>query len=236
MTRDMVRVRVLAFDTALNACSVALMEDGVARKIVSRPMSAGHAEHLAPIAAALFNDTGIAPLDLDRIGAVVGPGQFAGVRIGLAFTKGLALGGRARVLGVSSLEALAESLGGAWDVPRAAVIDARRGEVYAALYAQPGSPLLNPAVVPLDRAVDLLARAAVDRPIVVCGSGAGLLTGLVPAAWRLEPALVDIDICAVARLVSVGDPALRPAQPLYLRPPDAAPAKPSRFALIGPAP
>lgn len=225
---------MLALDTALNACSLALVERGKLRAVSSRAMSAGHAEHLAPMAAALFHEAGSAPLDMDRIGVVSGPGQFAGVRIGLAFAKGLAIGGRAAVLGISSLEALAESAGGVWDGPRAAIIDARRGEAYAALYERPGAPRIAPHIAPIDAIIEAFAADTGEGALFVCGSGVALLAGKAPSVWRLDTSLVAIDILAVARLAASSDPAQRPASPLYLRAPDAAPAKPSRFAAIGP--
>jgi tRNA threonylcarbamoyladenosine biosynthesis protein TsaB len=227
-------MRVLAIDTALNACSLALTEDGVTRACVSRVMSAGHAEHLAPMAADLFREAGVLPLDLDRIGVVIGPGQFAGVRIGLAFALGLAIGGRAAVLGAPSLEALAESLGGAWVRPRAAIIDARRGEVYCALYAGPGAPLIAPMLAPVESAVAALARAANGTALHVCGSGAHHVASAAPPGSIIDEMRTEIDPLAVARLAASGDPASRPPKPLYLRAPDAAPAKPSRFAEVAP--
>lgn len=232
--RETGRVRVLAIDTALNACSLALTEEGATRASVSRAMSAGHAEHLAPMAATLFREAGVAPLDLDRIGVVIGPGQFAGVRIGLAFALGLAIGGRAVVLGVSSLEALAESLGGVWNRPRAAIIDARRGEVYCALYERPGAPLLAPILAPIEDAVASLAQAATGYALHVCGSGAPHFASAAPPGSTIDATRVEIDPIAVARIAASGDPAFRAPTPLYLRAPDAARAKPSRFAGIVP--
>lgn len=228
----MVRMRVLALDTALNSCSLAVLENGAPRAVLSRAMSAGHAEHLAPMAAALFAAARLAPLEFDRIGVVTGPGQFAGVRIGIAFARGLALGGSASVLGVSSLEALAESLDGVWSDLRGAVIDARRGEAYAALYAGRGEPLLAPFLAPIDSVVPAFVAAAAGRAVRLCGSGAAIVAPGAPPGWIVDASRVEIDPYAVARLAAAGDPASRPASPLYLRAPDAAPAKPSRFVMM----
>lgn len=226
-------MRILAIDTALNSCSLAVLDDGAPRAAVSRPMSAGHAEHLAPMAADLFRRTGLRAQDFARIGVVVGPGQFAGVRIGIAFALGLAIGGPSVVLGVSSLEALTESLGGPWTRPRAAIIDARRGEAYAAIFAKPGAALLEPMLVQIEALSDRVFAAASGQPLDVCGGGAGLITSAAPSAWSFHPAVAEIDPYAIARLVASADPARRPPSPLYLRAPDATPTKPSRFAAVG---
>lgn len=220
---------VLGLDTALDACSLAILKRGERAGDKFLPISQGHAEHLAPLARELFDEAGVSPAALDRIGVVVGPGQFAGVRIGLAFAEGLALGGRALVLGVSSLESLAASLAEDWPqgALRAAVVDARRGAVYAALYAARGNAVLAPFLSTIAEADERIARAADGAPLRLVGSGAGLLAG---GSGRSVAPLRDIDPYAVARLVAVADPALYPPTPLYLRAPDATPAAPSRFA------
>ncbi|HXI85963.1 MAG TPA: tRNA (adenosine(37)-N6)-threonylcarbamoyltransferase complex dimerization subunit type 1 TsaB, partial [Parvularculaceae bacterium] len=103
---------VLGLDTALKSCSAAIVENGSLRAEARLPLEKGHAEHLAPMVAALFREAQIGPRGIDRVGVVVGPGAFAGVRVGLAFARGLALGTEIRIVGVTSLAALAAGAAG----------------------------------------------------------------------------------------------------------------------------
>lgn len=220
-----------AIDTALNACSLAILGPGGrgADKFLTKflAMSQGHAEHLAPLAAALFTEAGVRAQDLDRIAVVSGPGQFAGVRIGLAFALGLALGGRAEVLGVSSLAAFAAGLEEAPESLRAAIVDARRGEVYAALYAPDGAIITPPFLAAEAEAAGRLKAAAGKRPVTLTGNGAAQLAPFAPE-WPAAPR-EHIDINALARFAQTAEAAHFPPTPIYLRAPDAAPAKPGPF-------
>ena len=99
----------LALDTCLAACSAALDRDGQTVGWISEPMARGHQERLAPMVRDLMADCGVAFGDLDRIGVTVGPGSFTGLRVGLAFAKGLALALNRPCVGVGALEALAAS-------------------------------------------------------------------------------------------------------------------------------
>ena len=80
---------VLALDTCLFACSAAVVRGGelLARRI--DPMARGHQERLAPLVQEVMAQAGLDFEALDRIGVTVGPGSFTGLRVGLAFAKGL---------------------------------------------------------------------------------------------------------------------------------------------------
>jgi tRNA threonylcarbamoyladenosine biosynthesis protein TsaB len=114
------RVLILAFDTATDLATSALVADGVALgERVTRPQSL-----LADIDA-LLAAAGVVPADLTGIVVGTGPGSFTGTRIGLSVARGLALSLELPVAGVSTLDALAAADDGAFPV-----IDARRGEVF----------------------------------------------------------------------------------------------------------
>jgi tRNA threonylcarbamoyladenosine biosynthesis protein TsaB len=120
-------VLTLAFDTATDVATVAVLRDG-------EPLGERRSRAVAVLADAdeLLREAGLRPDDLDLLAVGVGPGSFTGVRIGLAAARGLGLALELPVAGVSTLEALAAS--GAGAVP---VIDARRREVFTLLGGDP---------------------------------------------------------------------------------------------------
>jgi len=209
-------VNLLAIDTCLNACSVALDRDGESLAHASEPMQRGHQERLAGMTAEVMAAAGLAFADLDRIGVTVGPGSFTGLRVGLAFAKGLALALDRPCVGVGSLEALWRSLEPETaSGPVAAVIDAGRGRVYLQVFD--GAPLGAPDIVEIEQALARLAETCPHGELVLTGPGAGLLAPALPRA-RVD-GLQTPDPRAVARLARSAEPAS--ARPLYLRAPDA---------------
>ena len=119
---------VLAIDTATPVASVALLSDDVLFEREEQVTT--FSERLMTLVDELFVEAGRKPAELDAVVCGAGPGSFTGLRIGLATCKGLCLGTGARLLLVSSLEALA--LRGRGTV--LAALDAFRGEVYAGVY------------------------------------------------------------------------------------------------------
>ena len=205
---------VLGLDTAVGACSVAVLADGQPLAVLSEPMTRGHQERLASMAREAMDQAGAAFAALDRVGVTVGPGSFTGLRVGLAFAKGLALALDIPCVGVSVLEALAASEPGA-DLTLT-VIDARRGQLYLQAFVD-GRAVMAPDVLTIEAAA---ARAAEFRPssqTIIVGSGAPLLEGLIAGARIVGRAAPDP--VALTRL-AMGKPAA-PARPLYLRAPDA---------------
>lgn len=161
-----------------------------------------------------------------RLAVGVGPGSFTGVRIGLATARGLAAGTGLPVGGVCTLDAVGRALGelaGA-DRARLAVLDARRGEVFAALYSPTGERLWEPLVVP---PAELAERVAELRTPPL-GAGSGALRFRDELATRGLEVPDDADpvhrvaarhICALAATAANG--AGDSLDPIYLRPPDA---------------
>jgi tRNA threonylcarbamoyladenosine biosynthesis protein TsaB len=205
---------VLGLDTAVGACSVAVVADGEPLAAFSEAMQRGHQERLALMVREAMAEAGLAFGALDRIGVTVGPGSFTGLRVGLAFAKGLGLALARPVVGVGTLEALAASESGA-DLTIAA-IDARRGQIYLQAFSG-GHALMAPDVLPLETAAARLAELRPVGRVVMVGSGAPLLADLIAGALLLPRAAPDP--VALARLARTKPPT--PARPLYLRAPDA---------------
>jgi tRNA threonylcarbamoyladenosine biosynthesis protein TsaB len=203
---------VLGLDTCLSACSVAVLDGGAVLAHASEIMARGHQERLAPMAQSVMVEAGIPFSKLQRIGATVGPGSFTGLRVGVAFAKGLASALGVPAVGVGSLEALAAEASGLV----AAVIDARRDQLYLQIF-EDGQALMAPDVLPLGTAAARLAELTMGRALTLVGSGAPLLAEAAPGANILTPE--GCDARAVARLASAKPAA--PIRPLYLRTPDA---------------
>jgi tRNA threonylcarbamoyladenosine biosynthesis protein TsaB len=207
---------VLGLDTCLNACSVAILEVGPGGERVlahrSEAMARGHQERLAPMAEAVMADAGLAFGRLQRIGATVGPGSFTGLRVGVAFAKGLGSALSIPIVGVGSLEALAAEATGLV----AAAIDARRDQIYLQVF-EDGQPLMAPDVLPIGTAAARLAELGMGRALTLVGSGAPLLAETAPGARMLTAE--GCDACHVARLAA--HKLVASIRPLYLRAPDA---------------
>ncbi len=219
---------LLALDTATPATAVALaLPGGEAREARHDPAPGerpGHAAHLLPLAAGLLRDAGLAFADLGRIAVGVGPGTFTGLRIGIATARALALGTGAGLVPVSTLAALAEAAGGAaGGAAVLAVLDARRGEAFAAVH-RAGAVLAPPAALAPDR-LAALAGAAGERPLAV-GDGAVRFRGVLEPAGAAIPVdgspLHRVSALALARLGATAPAAGRDGVvPEYLRLPDA---------------
>ena len=221
---------VLALDSALDACSAAVVEtDGAAAEALaaeSRFMSRGHAEALLPLVREVMRAAGKSFRDLDRIAVTVGPGSFTGLRVGLAAARGLAFAAKRTAHGVTTLAALTAPAFRDGDGPVAAVLDVRRNEVCAQVFRAPGAPLGEPALLPLAAAADRLPAG----PVRLVGSGAPALAALDPR-FAPVPGMVP-DIVWVGRLGA--RTALTPPRASYVRPPDAKPQDASRIPRLAP--
>ena len=203
---------VLGLDTCLAACSVAVRDGERVLAWRSDVMARGHQERLAPMAERVMAEAGLPFARLERIGVTVGPGSFTGLRVGLAFAKGLASALGVPLAGVSALEALAAEAEGLVF----AAVDARRDQVYLQAF-EDGRPLMAPDALELGVAAARVAETAAGRPLTLVGSGAPLLAAAAPAARLLAPEGADARL--VAAIAAAREPA--PVRPLYLRAPDA---------------
>ena len=210
---------VLALDTCLGACSVAVLDGDSVLARASELMMRGHQERLGPMTFDVMKEAGMGFESLDRIGVTVGPGSFTGLRVGLAFAKGLALALDRPCVGIGSLEALSAGI-----VPigaSAAVIDAGRGNVYLQRF-DGGGAVGGPDVLPVDLASARLAEATGLGEVTLVGPSAALLAAIAPKARAVVLAAPAPE--TVARLAARAPPV--PPMPLYLRPPDAKPKIP----------
>jgi tRNA threonylcarbamoyladenosine biosynthesis protein TsaB len=205
-------VIVLGLDTCLATCSVAVLDGGRVLASASEVMARGHQERLAPMAQAMMAEANLPFGALERIAVTVGPGSFTGLRVGVAFAKGMASALSIPAVGIGTLEALAAGTEGLVF----AVIDARREQVYCQAF-EDGQALMAPDALAVETAAARLAEIAMGRPAALIGSGAALFAGFMPTAKVV--AAEGCDAREVARLAQRRTPA--PLKPLYLRVPDA---------------
>jgi tRNA threonylcarbamoyladenosine biosynthesis protein TsaB len=130
-------LRILAVDTSTPWGSVALREGSETRGEVRLQEGEGHSRWLLPAIDSLLRGKGLAVSDLEAYAVATGPGSFTGLRVGISTVQGLALASSRPCLGLSTLDALA-GLVTEVSAPRVAMMDAGRGEVYAALYEANG--------------------------------------------------------------------------------------------------
>lgn len=208
---------VLIIDTALGACTAAVFEAETPVAVRSEVMTKGHQERLGGLVRDAVTEAG--GFDgVARIGVTVGPGSFTGLRVGLAFAQGLGAALDRPVVGISTLAALAASVAPTGLV--VALIDARRGQVYARLFRD-GEALTDNEVWPLEIARERIVGALVGgEGLTLVGSGADLMAAAFPEAT--VAALAAPTPRALAGLTAAADPAACPPRPIYLRAPDAA--------------
>jgi len=193
-------VLTLAFDTATDVATSALVDDG---EVLGERTS--RAQTLLEDVDALLRQGGAHPRDLDALAVGIGPGSFTGVRIGLAVARGLALALDVQGAGVPTLDALAAGAPGATPV-----IDARRREVFTLLGGEPA--VLAPSVLP------------VEEGTLYVGDGARRYRGEIESRGGLVPRDGDERhvprACFHAALARDLGP-VDAIEPLYLRVPDA---------------
>jgi tRNA threonylcarbamoyladenosine biosynthesis protein TsaB len=185
----MTAFRLLAIDTATEACSAALLIGG---HLIERSEIAPrrHAELILPMIESLCAEAGISRRQIDGIAVGRGPGAFTGVRLAISVAQGLALGLDVPVVAVSSLAALAQDVPVETDAPILAVIDARMGEIYAGAFRRGADGLVEPIDSESVGRVDQLVLPPRDQWAVV-GSGWSVYRDALAARLPNAPLWAD---------------------------------------------
>ena len=183
----------------------------------------GHARELMPAIASVIERAGVDFGELEAIAVGVGPGTFTGLRIGIATARALAGAAGLSLRPVSSLAALAEGIEGE---ARLALIDARRGELFGALYGAGGERLWAPFVAAPEQVAERVREAGVTAR--AAGDGSIRFRGVLEAAGRGVDAdesrshvVRALHVCRLARTVPDQPP--EAVLPEYLRTPDVKP-------------
>ena len=230
---------LLALDSTAQTASVAIAEDD--KIIASMVMDNGktHSEQLLPMAENCLARVGLSCKQLDAFSCTVGPGSFTGVRIGVSTLKGLAFGTKKPCVPISTLRAIAENLR-PLDGVYCALMDARRGEVYTALFTKDQASgnlvrLAEDSALSFDELAlllqenDLLKKGA---PLFLAGDGMNVAAKALTAKgipFQLAPSLLanqhaaSVARCALQDIRNAA-PSIctdRTIAPLYLRVPQA---------------
>jgi tRNA threonylcarbamoyladenosine biosynthesis protein TsaB len=220
-------VKVLGIDTATNIASVAVL-DGNVVLAETRSETAGHRADLLVLVDAVCVGAGITARDLDAVAIGAGPGSFTGLRIGMATAKGIAFAAQRPLWAVSSLAALAHAeLEADPSGVVVAVLDARRGEVYAGAYRIASG---SPSDAPIARALELVGQERVLPPseLAAFAPAGARFTGdaadaypdlsLLPGVWSITPSGASV---AKLALAGARVDVLVTGAPTYIRPSEA---------------
>lgn len=218
---------ILAVDTAGPFCSVGLYGGGADTEIasISDDIGRGHAEYLPVITQRLLADTGFDFSQIDRLAVTIGPGSFAGIRVGIAFVRALALALGIPAIGISSLKAMATEVSLASNQNTLVIQDARRGEFYICGMDDQGDEIIPPKAVQQDNISEYLGQMKWS----LCGSGLNILNAEDLDAHTIIHHRPSPNITWVARLAAKHKAPFTPPSPDYLRTADAK--KNTNFAL-----
>jgi tRNA threonylcarbamoyladenosine biosynthesis protein TsaB len=214
-------MNILAVDTALGACSVAVLAGDKVLAHRLELMERGHAEALAPMVERAMSEAGIAFAALDRLGVTTGPGTFTGQRVGLAFMRGLRLALERPLIGLTSLEVMAyEALEETGLELAAAVHDARDDALYFQLCGRT-APFSLPCLIKLSDAATSIAELGETVALAGAASSRLLENRSIDAKRVVQSTVLVPDALWVARLARSRPPPTEVPKPLYLHKPAA---------------
>ena len=217
---------ILAFETSAKAGSAALMDDKKLLGESYQNTGLTHSQTLMTMAQDLLKSCGHTPQDVTAVAVAAGPGSFTGIRIGVAAAKGYAWGAELPCYGVSTLEAMALQMG-VWNGYICPVMDARRSQVYNALFRVECGKCTR---IREDRAISLANLGAelqnLSEPIFLVGDGSILCyntlsesvpTLVLPQEHRMHQRASGVALAA-REMILRGEPADAAAlTPNYLR-------------------
>ena len=219
-------MKILALETSAKAVSAAVAEDGKILCSGYQDTGLTHSRTLLPMVDSVLNSCGEKMEHVDVVAVAAGPGSFTGVRIGVAAAKGFAWGKEIPCYGVSTLEAMAIGFG-EWEGHICACMDARRNQVYNAIFLADGTAPLRRTE---DRAIALAELKTelehIDGPVYLVGDGAGLtyrtlapeIANLIlPAEHRTHQRAVGVGLAALAAIDRGEEGNAAALAPNYLR-------------------
>jgi tRNA threonylcarbamoyladenosine biosynthesis protein TsaB len=210
----------LAFDTAMNAGSVAVVEDDAVLAHLVEANARSLAERLVPMVEEALANAEQTYQTIDRIGVTIGPGTFTGMRIGMATARAMALAADKPLIGATTLEVIAQQAADEYLDKNTINVcfDARRGEVYLQTFERRDGELFPHQAPVLCSVNEAVAEIATGSGVLV-GSGAPLMGA--PPGMLIAPGFEAISALTLAQLVRRRPVPEHMPEPLYLRAPDA---------------
>jgi tRNA threonylcarbamoyladenosine biosynthesis protein TsaB len=209
-------MRVLGIETSSRRGSIALFESGNPVITLCHEELNAHAERLLPLIERALDQAGWSRGAIERVAVGVGPGSFTGLRVGIALGQGIAVGLGIELVGVGSLRAMAAAVPESRPGTRWAVLDARRGELFAAAYDPAGVELSAPRTVEPAALGPLIDSVSPSAPRVLVGEVMDVLNVEGVDAFRSPEADLP-HATQVALLGATAAPAEAGVEPLYVR-------------------
>lgn len=219
-------MKILGIDSSAKTASVSIVEDGKVLALLYSNTGFKHSRTLMPMVQSALDISCLKPYDIDAYAVSTGPGSFTGIRIGVAAIKGMAQPDNKPCVAVSALEAAAYPLSG-FDCVAASVMDARREQVYEALFRCKGNSLKRMTDDNVDSIENLYGKLKdIKEPLYFIGDGASLCFKAL--SDRLSGAKIAIEQIRYSKADSVALLALKKLQkgeavsasalrPVYLR-------------------
>lgn len=205
----------------------ACLYDGAREKpiaSISNEIGRGHAEHLPSVIQDVLNQAALTFKDITHLAVTIGPGSFAGIRVGISYCRALALALKIPATGISSLNAIGFGVLYKQKKDALAVLDARRGEVYLSALNTSGTTLIEPQAVSYQEAMPIMSSGH----FVICGSGITPVKEISAEAFSEieiahENAFPEIEMVAKLAVNLIKDGIVYELRPQYLRQADAKP-------------
>jgi len=219
-------MRVLGIETATELASVALVEDGEVLAEVLLPLQRKLTEELVPVIDWTLKRAGVKLGELDGVAVSIGPGSFTGLRVGASTAKGLCFACELPLVAVPTLKAMASRLALS-QLPICPLLDARRNQIYSALYKFEGGSLKELSPPRATSLEELLS--SLDLPVVFTGDAVGkfrrkieeeLKDGAIFAPPELSrPAASSVAVLGSVALAEGEISDLSSLEPIYIRSP-----------------
>lgn len=205
----------------------ACLYDGERKKFIasiSKEIGRGHAEHLPSVIQDVLDQAKLTFKDITHLAVTIGPGSFAGIRVGISYCRALALALKIPATGISSLNAMAYGAICETQKDALAVLDARRGEVYLSALNASGEALIEPKALSYEDALLIMSSGK----FTLCGNG---ITPVKEIDNRVfseieitnERAFPEIEMVAKLATNLIKDGIAQELRPQYLRQADAKP-------------
>ena len=225
-------MKILAIETATAVCATAIVEEGKVLCEISREEERGHSEQLVGFIEKLSSESGIVLGEIGGIAVSIGPGSFTGLRIGLSVAKGLALALGKPLTAVSTLEALAHNCLvhgiGRGDEVVVPLLDARRDELFAAMYRREGSGFACTIAPTATRFEELRNLLAAEQKIIFVGNGTEKYQNYlstvgdaprytIPPRDRRICSAISVGLCGEEQFVRGNRADIASLEPVYLK-------------------